>query len=220
MDILIKEVTSNLIDRVFKISNIVIASTNQSEHFKRIWNKKPMLYLGRIDKLKNVEEVIKIFSQYKKNVDDDMILLLVGHIIKHEIDLISLLEKYQVRGRTIIMPPVAFENVHKIFEKVRNHEGIFISSSTQETFGLSAAEAICSDIPVILSDIVAHNELVSGDAEFLYTIGNIDEAVSKLVEVNKHYTDYQTTLKTHQSKLQYNQFIEDWNKLISGNHYA
>jgi glycosyltransferase involved in cell wall biosynthesis len=219
-NILIKEVTNNHTDIVFKISNAVIAPTNKSEHFERIWNKKPMLYLGRMDKLKNVEEVIEIFSHYKQNIDDQMILVLVGHVIKHELDLISLLDKYQVRGRTIIMPPIAFENVHKIFEMVRNHRGLFISSSTQETFGLSAAEAICSDIPVILSDIVAHNELVSGDNQFLYTIGNIEEAVSKLAKVNRNYNDYQTTLKNHQSKLQYNQFIEDWNNLMSAKQYG
>ncbi|KJB86193.1 hypothetical protein AZ66_20190 [Paenibacillus sp. E194] len=210
------EVPNWLMDKIYTLTNFVFASEELINKKNCFWSKVPLVYVGRLDNLKNVEEAIRILAYYKDNISDEFILLLAGPIIQHEIDIHTLLETYNVNDRVVYLPPVDFENVSKLYEMVNAHSGIFISSSKKETFGLSAAEAMINGLPVLLSNIEAHLELVDANYKFVYELGNIKEASSKLAEILENYSEYKAIISTMTKKFSSQQFVEDWNALIGG----
>lgn len=211
-----KELPFYLNDKLSILSNFVVESTASLEFDNLIYQKTPLFYVGRLDKLKNIEEIMNILSIYIQEFNDDFILILAGPIIDHEVNLNQLLEKYKITNRVVYLPPIDFEHVDKIFKMVMLHNGIFISASTSETFGLSSAEAIMGDIPVLLSKIRAHEELVENDDQFLYSLGDVKEAARKLHAIYQNYNIYRESLKKFQFKLSKKQFLRDWNYLLEG----
>ncbi|MGG4394301.1 glycosyltransferase family 4 protein [Paenibacillus thiaminolyticus] len=208
------ELPSYLKDRIFRLSNFVVNHTDDLQSNQIIYSKIPLFYLGRIDKLKNVEELIRIFANYTKTIGEHFILILAGPIIEHEINIFALIEKYNVMNGVVYLPPIDFENVNKMFKMIKLHNGIFLSSSTSESFGLSCAEAISNRIPVLLSAITAHTNIVENDDRFLYKLGNIDEAAEKLHDIYQNYTEYQQYLDRLNYKFSDIQFINEWNSFI------
>ncbi|WII37169.1 glycosyltransferase [Paenibacillus thiaminolyticus] len=205
------ELPSYLKDRVFRLSNFVVNPSDDLEFNQLIYSKIPLFYLGRLDKLKNVEEIIRIYANYIRTIGDHFILILAGPIIEHEVDIYALIEKYNVLNRIVYFPPIDFENVNKMFRMIRLHKGIFLSSSTSETFGLSCAEAISNNIPILLSSITAHIDIVENNGRFLYKLGDVNEATEKLHDIYVNYTKYQRYLGPLSSKFSDKQFINEWN---------
>lgn len=179
---------------------------------KRIYNKTPLLYVGRLDKLKNIEELIKITSNYNK-LNDKLILILVGQIIEHEIDLLDLLTKYEVLNRVVYLPPVQFNQVWSIMRFVSDQGGIFLSASLRETFGLSAAEAMFLGMPVLLLDNEAHKNLVQNDSDFLFSTDNVSETIRKINKILSHYQEYSSLAKNYAEKID-NKFIQQLGELV------
>src|SRR5690606_7592915 len=170
-----KELPGYLKDKIYKLSNFTVESTPSLKLNNLIYGKTPLLYLGRLDKLKNIEEILQILADYLETFGDDFILILAGPIIEHEISLQELLIKYDVVNRVVYLPPLDFEYVNILFHMIVLHKGIFISSSKSGSFGLSCAEAIYNNIPTLLSSITAHEELVNNASRFSYRLGNIKE---------------------------------------------
>lgn len=211
-----KEVPLLLRDKIFELPNFVIDFEQTILKEKsEIYNKTPLFYLGRLDRLKNIEEILKIFSNYFNKFGDHFVLILAGPIIEHEINLMELLEKYKVINRVVYLSPVDFENVNKVFKMIKAQKGIFISASTSETYGLSVAEAIMSDIPVLLSYITAHAELVENNSAFIYKLGDIEEATEKLRNIYFNYSECNNELKKLKSKFSDYEFIKSWNHFMN-----
>lgn len=119
------------------------------------------LYVGRLDKKKNVETLVRAFDQFKKDrgVGDPYELVLVG------------------------TPGFGFESVKKWIHESASRESVhvlgylsddqmatlmsaataFVFPSWEEGFGIPNVEAMCSGAPLIVSDIPVHHEVV-GDA--------------------------------------------------------
>lgn len=198
---------------IHRLNNFVIQHSDILINRNTVFSKIPLFYLGRLDHLKNVEEAVKILKEYQSKKGDDFVLVLAGPVIRNEVDINALIIKYGVLGRVVYLPPIDFENIEKVFEMISMHKGIFISCSTRETFGLSVAEAMLSGIPVLISNIPAHRELVNNDSCFLYELGNTNEAVDKLYEMLTGYDEKILKLKEYTSKFSYDSFVKDWNAL-------
>ncbi len=172
-----------------------------------IYRKRPLTYLSRIDTLKNFYEAIQIFKSVQDREDIFQIVIGQGESLKHGI---SLLEQEHLMGNTLLRDKILFEKVPSLINLVRQHRGVFISPSKGESFGLSAAEFICGGIPVLLSDIPAHQELVNHDDRFLYPLGNIDCAREKLISLLVDWDAMSTTVTTYGDKFKNASFIKNW----------
>lgn len=176
------------------------------------FNKIPIAYIGRVDKLKNTEEVIEIFSLLQKRLGDHFILLIAGPITP-EVDLLKIIEKKNLLNRFLYLPPISFEKIPSLLEIIKVNEGIFISSSKGESFGLSIAEAIYSGVPIVASHI--HSHLVNEDNLFLYKLGNIEEAVKKIKYILDNRENVVNKLCSISENFSNDIFIHDWNGLLS-----
>ncbi|RTQ93154.1 glycosyltransferase family 4 protein [Lysinibacillus telephonicus] len=203
--ILLQENTFTLRNSVPK--ELFTMTTDVSKRF----NKIPIAYIGRIDKLKNTEEVIEIFSLLQKRLGDRFILLVAGPITS-EVNLFKIIENKNLSNRFIYLPPLPFEKIINLLNFIKVNNGLFISSSKGESFGLSVAEAIMSGIPVVASHL--HSHLVNGNQLFLYQLGNLEEAVRKIeciLENSKTVEDELLSISENFSNIV---FLNDWSNLF------
>lgn len=205
------ELPYNLKSKLRVLTNYAFVNAKNKLN-EQIYNKRPLLYIGRLDKHKNIEELIKIISEYNK-LNDKLILILVGQIIEHEIDLENLLTKYEVLNRVVYMPPVRFDKVWEVLTFVMNQGGIFISASLKETFGLSAAEAMTLGIPVLLLNNEAHKDLVQNDNSFLFSSNEISKTIEKIDNILTDYQHHSNLARTYADKID-KTFMEQLVKLV------
>lgn len=207
------ELGEQLRDKLRVLPNNVHINTDIDNKINAIYSKTPILYIGRLDILKNIEELIKIVSLYNSK-KDDLFLVLAGPIIDHEINLIQLLEKYNMVNRTIYLPPVRFDTVWSLLKFVKTNRGIFMSASLNESFGLSVAEAMQFGIPVLALNNSAHNNLLHGDSDFLFETNQLHQTVEKLKNILSNYDASATLVKEYVDHLEKN-FLEEWGKLFT-----
>ena len=146
------------------------------------WAKCPVVHLGRMDKLKNVTELLDGALSFRERYGDRLILVLVGPT-STEIDIISEIESRKLSDRAIVLPAIGFDKTWSLLAGLAERQAIFTSCSRGELFGLSAAEAIVMRIPVLLSDVAAHRDLVGNKVEHLYRLGDASEWADKLARL-------------------------------------
>jgi glycosyltransferase involved in cell wall biosynthesis len=208
------ELPESLHSKLFLLRNFVIYDNQQEviyTSYKKVFNKIPLVYIGRIDQHKNVSEVIDIFLEATKELGDIFLLFIAGPI-SSDFDLFQVVNEKQISNRFVYLPSIPFEKIPNLLRYIEKNNGIFISASKAESFGLSVAEAIANDVKVLISDIPIHKELVNYQPLFYYEKGNIKDAVKKikkLIEYNFNQRDYYFESK---SKINIENFIEDWSK--------
>lgn len=212
-----QELPLGLREKIYVFRNFVPESMFEVfENTKGKLNKIPITYIGRIDKLKNVEESVEIFSLLQKKMGDNFLLIVAGPLTL-EVDLFKLVEKKGIMNRFIYLPPISFDKIPKLLKQVKENNGIVISSSKGESFGLSVAEAIVYGIPVIASHI--HSHLVKDNQMFLYELNDIEGAVNKVKYIINNRDKCMQDLTALKNDLTDNAFLKDWKELYRVVHF-
>jgi len=171
------------------------------------WNKQLIAYVGRIDALKNTDELIRAIAYLRKQQGDQYLLFFVGPV-DQPAALWKKVEKQGLLDRFVYLPPVPFERVPWVWAMIRENRGLFASASQGESFGLSAAEAILASLPVVLSD--AHRDLVGGESSVLYPLGDHRGAAEKIAWTFAHYEAAADRARTLQPLFSEAGFLQDW----------
>lgn len=153
-------------------------------NLKKIWRKKIIFYYGRLDRLKNYHELLKIFTLINSKSDEFLFCILSPSLI----ELNQILSLYKpLREKLILRTGLNFSKINHFLELMKIHQGIYVSSSKEESFGLASAEALVKGIPVVLADNPAHRYIVQNKPEYLYTLGNPEEAAEKIINLANNY---------------------------------
>ncbi len=178
----------------------------------RIFNKRPLAYLARLDKLKNFTEAARIFELFAENED---VMFAVAGSGAEDPNLIGEYEAKKLLGKTFLRDRIDFDSVPAYVRMIKNHRGVFISPSSGESFGLSAAEFISAGVPVLLSDIPPHRELVNDDERFVYPLGNIASARDKIIRILDHWEDDSADIEAYGRKFDGTSFIRAWRDFVA-----
>lgn len=173
--------------------------------------KRPIAYLARLDVLKNFAEAARIFELFSNSYD--VMFVVVGNGAEGTRTILDLADK-KILGKSFLRDHIAFDAVPAFIEMIKNHKGVFISPSTGESFGLSAAEFISAGVPALLSDIGPHRELVNADERFLYPLGEIFLARKKIVALLDHWEDCSSVMESYGRKFTGEDFINAWRSVI------
>lgn len=139
---------------------------------------KVLIYLGRIAKEKNIEEIIDLFNASCRE-DDKYRLLIVGggpylKILKSKVKEMNLLEKVVFAG--MIMP----DQVYKYYKL----GDIFVTASTSESQGLTYIEALACGCPVLCKyDKCIEGIIINNKTGFTYD--STEEFNRKLKLINE-----------------------------------
>lgn len=120
-----------------------------------------LLYLGTIEKRKNIEKLIEAFNQANKKYSE-LHLVLVGKKGFASENVFSKIRESSCKGKIHYMGYVADHNKISL---IRNAEAL-IYPSVYEGFGLPVLEAMSIGTPVITSNTGATQE-IAGDAAYL-----------------------------------------------------
>jgi len=220
--IIYNEVPWRLRDKIHILRNYVSENIELPVEKETIYNfmeKIPLVYIGRMDNLKNTIETINIFIKARKILGDKFYLFLLGPFSHTEINIPEIIKQRNLTDRVVYLPPINFNKVSTFLSLIKKHRGIFISSSKGESFGLSVAEAINSEIPVLLSNNPLHLYLVKNDMDFIYNLGYTNDAVNKINYILNNYDFLIQKLKIIKLQFNYKFFIQDWENLINLLYY-
>jgi glycosyltransferase involved in cell wall biosynthesis len=178
------------------------------------FNKRPVVYMARLDDLKNIREALKIFRELRSR--EDVMFIIIGRGATEK-DFIKRVEEAGILAKTVIRSKIHFDRVPGFLAILKNRRGIFLSPSKGESFGLAVAESMAANVPVMVSDIPPHRELLFSDTDFLYPSGDVRKAVEKIDNILDNWDKYSTTLKDYTYPLMHKSFIDAWEKLAARN---
>ncbi|CBL44276.1 Glycosyl transferase, group 1 [gamma proteobacterium HdN1] len=205
-------------ERVRELRNFVPWDLPSATQFQRIqlpeWGARPILFFGRMDHLKDPIALLDAFCLLNKQHRDEYLLLLCGPQTT-EIDISQALSARKLLDSTVVLPPIPFPSAQALLQAVANRGGLFVSPSQGESFGLSAAEAICTPLPVVLSDIEAHQALVAPyQAQFTYPQGNPKALAERIHHLARHQEASHAALLTLRQQFSAESFMYDWQSLL------
>jgi glycosyltransferase involved in cell wall biosynthesis len=178
------------------------------------WTRTPILFFGRLDLLKDPVSLLDAYQDLDARRKNEFMLLLCGPR-SAEVKLDHEISKRSLEGKAVVLPAVPFASATRLFDSVAAANGIFVSPSKGESFGLSAAEAISSLVPVVLSDIEAHRNLVKGyEAQFTYRLGDAKQLGQRIEEINDSYSDARKAMQVVRDQFSALAFVDDWKKLF------
>lgn len=144
-------------------------------------DKKVLVYVGRLAKEKNLDELLDYYKRLDRN---DTILLITG-IGPYRSRLEELVDEMGLRDRVIFVGLVEPSTLHKYYKL----GDIFVSCSTSETQGLTYIEALaCGVPPICRRDLALEGVIIDGINGYQYdTFEEFKSRVEELLsdEVNR-----------------------------------
>lgn len=137
-------------------------------------DKFKIVYVGRLEVVKNVENLIKAFA----NLNSTNVHLTIVGDGRERNNLEELSAKLQAESK------ITFIGFSSEPSKYLSNANLFVLPSFSEGFGIAAAEAMFLKIPVLCSNVGGIPEFVKdGQNGWLFNPNNIQELSSKLNEI-------------------------------------
>lgn len=176
------------------------------------WSRTPLCFLGRMDKLKNPGFYLDLLTDLEARYPERFMGVMCGPR-SPEVDIRKEIVQRKMLGRVLVLPSIPFYSVSPFFHALKSTSGIFVSPSQGESFGLSAAEAICAGLPVLLSKIDAHEKLVMEfGRDFIYE--NQEDALVKIGKITEDYEGFSSKSLILRDNFQSSLFVSNFTKLL------
>lgn len=210
---LLREEQPEIAQRVRLLRNSVSPAHRDSVPGLPGWRQVPLLYFGRLDELKNPQGFIDVFKELERRTPSKYFGVTLGpdaegYRIADRIDAAG------ARGKIIQMPPLSFLRTPQLLAGWRARRGVMISPSFGESFGLAAAESIAAGIPVLLSHLPEHAELVGGDERHLYDPADVASGADKLEAMLVDYDASSQRMLACSAGFSIRAFLSDWDDLM------
>lgn len=148
-------------------------------------SERPLLvYVGRIKRYKRVDHVVKTCHLVLKEIPEVFCLIVGKGDTDMERKLRKLASNLGINERTIIHVCNISENLkHKILKKA----WLYIFTSMKEGFGISIAEALSQEVPVVAYDIPAVREFMKKCGSGILAVnGDIKELAKQCITLLKN----------------------------------
>lgn len=160
---------------------------HNKEHFRKMiapQGEKILIHTSNFRKVKRIGDVIKIFSEVKKEIPSKLMMVGDGpergyaESICRELGLCDYI--------TFLGSQNAVEEIYAVGD-------LFLMPSASESFGLSALEAMSSGVPVIASNAGGLPEVViHGQNGFTREVGDVDNMAADALSLLKDEEKWQT----------------------------
>lgn len=148
-------------------------------------DKKPLIWIGRLDKGKNVNDFLRLLKTLGENYVG---IILLG--LESDPDRFSRFLGYAsslgVKNRLYTLVNVPQPGIASLFSMVKDRNGFYVSTSLGESFGYGVQEALDSGVSTVAYDVGALSERCSQIAEATYDLVDVG-SVSKMSKVIRGY---------------------------------
>ncbi|WP_193058230.1 glycosyltransferase [Glutamicibacter arilaitensis] len=176
-------VDSQAIGKLSVVPNLVDVSIFNSEPIAGLDykfgsdEKKPLIWIGRLDKGKNVNDFLRLL----KVLGEDYVgIILLG--LEDDPERFSRFMGYAsslgVKNRVYTLVNVPQPGIASLFSMVKARNGFYVSTSLGESFGYGVQEALDSGVSTVAYDVGALSERNSRSSEVTYDlvdVGSISE---------------------------------------------
>lgn len=112
-----------------------------------------VLAVGRLNSAKGIDRVLRAYSM----VDDSVEVVVVGDGAQRA-EFWHLCSELSMDPSAVLAGPIADSELDKLYRRA----SVFVSASTEESFGIAPLKAIANGCIPVLSDIPSHREIVVG----------------------------------------------------------
>jgi glycosyltransferase involved in cell wall biosynthesis len=141
--------------------------------------KSFVLYVGRIDRKKNLVALVDAFAEYKKQFGEQGLpLVLIGADGFGAKEVHAEIKKQQLKDSVRVLGYVPEEDLPALYRAAH----VFVFPSTSEGFGLPVLQALACGVPTLVADTPVMHE-VAGEAAKFADPHNTDAWVHALREV-------------------------------------
>lgn len=163
------------------ISGNLSVDTNDGEYIFEKYHlpRHYLLYVGVIEKTKQVESIIRAFSLLDNSLQRNYAIVIAGNKGNAYEDVKVAIHDCKLEEKVFFLGYVQDDDLKYIYKKAR----VFVFPSLIEGFGLPVLEAMGHGIPVIASDIPVISE-VAGDAAVLvnpHDVTALRDAINKVL---------------------------------------
>lgn len=138
-------------------------------------DSKYILYVGRIQKRKNVKRLIQAFHILRKKMNIQHKLVLVGKRMWEYNEAFEEIERLNIGDDVIKLGHIAYSDLPYLY----NGGEVFVFPSLFEGFGFPPLEAMACGTPVVASNATSIPEVL-GDAALMVDPYNVEELADKL----------------------------------------
>jgi len=141
--------------------------------------KKFILYLGTLQPRKNVPVLIEAYAKIKSQLPGVKLVLAGGKGHNYDPGIDAMIQACKLSTDEVIFPGFISEEDKKAVMLLAD---LFCFPSLYEGFGIPILEAFSANLPVIVSHIPSHQEVV-GDAALFFDPKNVDDLAEKLLKL-------------------------------------
>lgn len=202
-------VVNNGVDFSIKEENIRNSYTNLK--LQNVCDKKYFLFVGTIEKRKNIGVIIKAFIELKKkyNIANDYKLVLAGRMGFGSEDYVEMVNNSNCTEDIIFTGYINDEDRNKLYVNSK----AFIFPSIYEGFGVPQIECMSCGIPIILSDIPVNNE-VSGEYGVYFKLNDVNDLTSKMLLFIENKIDVSKKREIAKKKIKQYDWKDITNKMV------
>jgi glycosyltransferase involved in cell wall biosynthesis len=137
-----------------------------------------LLFMGKVETRKNVVRILEAFDRFRREVRDDVKLVLAGRRTPTSVGIDETIARLQLREHVIEPGYVDDEDLPVLY----NAAEMFVFPSLWEGFGIPVIEAMACGTPVVTSNVSALPE-VAGDAALLVDPYRVDDIAAAMHRV-------------------------------------
>jgi len=138
------------------------------------------LYVGAIHPRKNLPDLLKAFSVFKKRLKSNMKLVIIGRLAWKYGAFMEKLKTYKYRDEVVMPGYVSEEELVKLTAAAY----ALVYPSLFEGFGVPVIEAMCCDVPVITSENTSMQEIAK-DAALYANPTDHEDIADKMMRIYK-----------------------------------
>lgn len=138
------------------------------------------LYVGAIHPRKNLVNLLKAFSIFKRRLQSSMKLVLAGRLAWKNNEFLELLKTYKYKDDVVMTGYLEEADLTKLMASAYG----FVYPSLFEGFGVPVVEAMKCRVPVLTSKDSAMEEISEGAALY-FDPQNVDDIADKLMRIYK-----------------------------------
>jgi glycosyltransferase involved in cell wall biosynthesis len=142
--------------------------------------KEYFIYLGAIQPRKNLINLLKAFSIFKKRLQSNMKLVIVGRLAWKNEEFLQLINTYKYRSDVVLTGYVAEQELAALLGSAY----ALVYPSLFEGFGVPVAEAMKCEVPVLTSEKTSMQE-VAGDAALYFNPKEHVDIADKMMLIYK-----------------------------------
>lgn len=176
------------------------------------WTWRLLFCIGRLDALKNPAGLLDGLRLLVRG-GHDFGAVFVGPL-SPEVDLDREIRARELHGRVVWLPPVRFDRIGPLLRAARRAQGLYVSCSRAESFGLAAAEAAAAGLPTLLSDLPAYRALVCDDSRLLFALDDPAALAGRVLDAAARYEELSIRCTVLAQGFSPERFMQDWKRLL------